>query len=274
MVQEFISRVTGKIGRDSWLVNRLRPAYESALDLMYLGRGVPYSLNGVQYRIAPQARIAFKHEFDPETAACLKSQLAADDIIFDIGAQVGVYTLQLAHWSRPSGKIIAFEPNPDACHQLQRHIRMNGLTERVEVVPMAVGGKSGSLEFFTEGISGAGRLERPNAELSGKARSFTVNVTTLDEFCEQRGIWPTWIKLDIEGYEFKALAAAEHLIKRSPETRWVVELHPHLWPLTDTTKESALALLNSLGIQWSPLSSHPDPWSSASLVLLQHRITH
>src|SRR5277367_3521061 len=137
MVQKFISRVTGKIGRDSWLVNKLRPVYESALDMMYLGHGVPYSLNGVQYRIAPQARIAFKPEFDPETAAFLKSQLKPDDIIFDIGAQVGVYTLQLAHWSRPSGKIVAFEPNPVACSQLQRHIQMNRLNERVEIVPWA-----------------------------------------------------------------------------------------------------------------------------------------
>src|SRR5271167_4136565 len=102
MVQEFISNLTGKIGRDSWLVSTLRPAYESVLDLIYVGRGVPYSLNGVQYRIAPQARIAFKHEFDTETAVFLKDHLTSNDIVFDIGAQVGVYTLQLVHWTRPT----------------------------------------------------------------------------------------------------------------------------------------------------------------------------
>src|SRR5205807_2491515 len=78
-------------------------------------------------------------DYDAPVAAFLSQQVKPGSLCFDVGANVGVYVLQFAHWSGPTGQVVAFEPNPSACSILQKHVRMNGLVQRVRIVPSAVG---------------------------------------------------------------------------------------------------------------------------------------
>jgi FkbM family methyltransferase len=263
-------RVSGAAGRESWLVRRLRPAYESLLDLS--GRGIAWEINGVDFRVDPRQRHRLGHHYDAPVAAFIRERLRPGAVCFDVGANVGVYVLQFAHWAGPAGRVVAFEPNPAARRVLARHVGLNGLGARVEVVPAAVGSAAGEATLYAAGADGMSRLGAPNVLIAGRAREVRVPVVTLDDFCRERDLRPDWLLIDIEGFELAALAGARRLIReRGTALHVVVEMHPSVWASADTTREGAAALLDELGLRPVPLTGQRDPLGEHGLVYLEKR---
>jgi FkbM family methyltransferase len=186
-----------------------------------------------------------------------------------VGANVGVYVLQLAHWSSPGGRIVAFEPNPGAREVLERHVRMNGLQERVRIVPAAVGECSGEDILYATEANGMSRLGAPNKALAGHVDEITVPVVTLDEYCKANALVPDWLFLDIEGFEIAALWGARELIKsRRGNLGLVVEMHPNVWDSANTTRAGAESLFEELGLRAIPLTGQSDPLGDHGIVHL------
>jgi FkbM family methyltransferase len=264
--------ISTALGRDSTMIRALRPFYETFLQIQSLGRGVKYELNGIKIYIEPRYRKCFKPFFDPTVAEFLNLNVRNNDLCLDIGAQVGVYTLQMAHWTRPHGKIISFEPNPEAARALERHILLNRLKDRVKIIPAAIGQTTGSEILFTTNVSGAGRLNKPAPllEVEGPVSKHVVTVLTLDDYCESEQLSPDWIKLDIEGYEFAALASARRLIqRRGKNLKILVEMHPQLWHLVGTTRAEAERLISELNLRLTPLTGQTDPLGEIGHICLE-----
>jgi FkbM family methyltransferase len=103
-------------------------------------------------------------------------------------------------------------------------------------VPAAIGAVRGQQVLYTppdgmHGLDGLSRLDSPAKELGPRTSAVCVRVTTLDDYCENLGIIPDWILIDIEGFEFAALSGARRLIaRRRLALGLVVEMHPDLWP--------------------------------------------
>lgn len=268
LLQGVARRVSGTLGRESWLVRRLRPAYESFLEVSSQGKGVPWKINGVTYRIDPRYRHRLGQTYDASVAAFIRKRIRPSSLCLDVGANVGVYVLQFAHWSGPTGRVIAFEPNPRAREVLQKHIELNGLSERVEVVPVAVGEAFGSATLFAAEAEGMSRLGAPNELIADRVEEISVAVVALDKFCEARSLQPDWLLMDIEGFEIAALTGARGLIeRRKGRMGIIVEMHPNLWDSANTTRASAEALLGDLGLRAIPLTGQTDP-------LGQHGVVH
>ncbi len=68
-LQTTARRAAGLIGRESRLIRRLRPAYESFLDWYGDGRGIPWEINGVTYRIDPHQRHRLGQNYDAQVAS-------------------------------------------------------------------------------------------------------------------------------------------------------------------------------------------------------------
>lgn len=270
LIQGTASRVSGLLGRESWLVRRLRPAYETSLDLLTGGRGIPWEINGETFRIDPRLRHRLGQEYDREVAAFIRGRVRKGAVCLDVGANVGVYVLQFARWAGPRGRVVAFEPNPGALAALGRHVEMNGLTGQVEVVAAAVGARAGSATMYAAGSDGMSRLGAPNELIAARTRPLTVPVVTLDEFCRARSLAPDWLFMDIEGFEFAALEGARRLIaERGAEMRVVVEMHPNVWDTAGTTRDGAEALLADLGLRAVPLTGQRNPLGDHGIVLLE-----
>lgn len=258
------------MGRESWLVRSLRPAYESLLDWSNGGRGIPWTINGVSYRIDPRYRHRMGSDYDSPVAAFLRERIRPGAVCLDVGANVGVYVLQLANWSGPNGKVVAFEPNPAAQNVLERHVAMNGLCERVTVVPAAVGASSGEAVLYAADVAGMSRLGEANEAIADRVSEITVPVVTLDEYCGAEGLRPDWLFIDIEGFEIAALSGARNLIKdRGREMNIVVEMHPDVWSSADTTRGQAEALLAELELRAVSLMGQSDPLAEHGLVYLE-----
>ena len=165
----------------------------------------------------------------------------------------------MALWTAPTGRIVAFEPNPVARDVLATNATLNGLQERIIIEPMAVSNNAGTGELFhgTE-TSGLSRLSLPNTATS-RGRPLTVKIVTLDAYCSTRQIVPQWVLIDAEGFEVEVLDGAIGLL-RNPRVAFVVEIHPTLW--ADRSRGAALKrLLRNCGRTAVPLTGQQDAFS-------------
>ena len=64
---------------------------------------------------------AFEHTVRDRMRTSVREGMVA----LDIGANIGYYTVQLAHWVGPTGKVVAFEPNPVMLAELERNVQLN-----------------------------------------------------------------------------------------------------------------------------------------------------
>ena len=268
LVQSTARRVASLLGRNSAMIRHLRPAYESLLDKLHGGRGIPWPVNGVTYRIDPRQRPRFGQHYEAETAAFLARRVTPGMTCFDIGANVGAYVLQLAHWSAPDGRVVAFEPNGGAREVLTRHIAWNGLAGRVRIVPVAVGAEIGEHVLFAAGADGMSRLSAANNALAATAEQTRVPVTTIDAFCLESKEQPDVILLDIEGFEIEALRGATATIS-SHRPLIVVEMHPNVWSSSNTSRAEAENLLRDLRLRPVSLSGQRDPLGDHGQVYLE-----
>ena len=271
ILQETARRTAGLLGRESWLVRRLRPAYESLLGWSNDGRGIPWRINGVEYRIDARYRHRMGSDYDSPVAAFLRERIRPGAVCVDVGANVGVYVLQFANWSSPGGRVVAFEPNPAARAALETHVQMNGLGERVTIVQAAVGSASGEAVLYAAGVAGMSRLGEANKAIADRVSEIKVPVVTLDDYCDAQGLQPDWLFIDIEGFEIAALAGARQLIKsRGRDLNIVVEMHPDVWSSAETTRAQAEALVAELGLRVVALMGQRDALAEHGLVYLEH----
>jgi FkbM family methyltransferase len=268
-------RAAELIGRDSRFVSSLRRAYESIEGWSTHCEGVPFRINGVEFRRDPHCRDRFPDDFvyEPKVAAFLRERIKPGKICLDVGANVGYYALQLAHWSAPGGRVVAFEPNPGPRAILERIVKVNRLASRVTVIPSAVAAVSGRAMFYSPSngrrrLDGISRLGGPAREFGADSSSAEVPVTTLDDYGAVSGSIPDWILIDIEGFELAALIGAKKTIAEyRGRLELVVEMHPDLWP-DFPGSASAADLLDQLHLRPVPLTGQKDPLGQRGVVYL------
>lgn len=133
-------------------------------------------------------------------------------VMFDIGANIGLYSLVVASIPNNKSKIFAFEPVAENRKYIDKNISLNKL-ENIEIVPMAVGEKPGKLKLYLAensiGTHSAGRVTDKN---------ITITKTSIDSFSKLRNVVPDIIKIDIEGYEAYALEGGLKTIKKHKPT--------------------------------------------------------
>jgi FkbM family methyltransferase len=150
--------------------------------------------------------------FEPEMSL-LPHLLAPGMHVLDIGANHGVYTMEMARCVAPvdgpslagaSGHVWAFEPTHTPRARLQRSVQANGLDHSVTVVPAGLSDAIAEVSFAVHDNS------ELNSRLGDSAQRETVQLDTLDNFIKQQGITQDigFIKLDAEGEEQRVMGGA------------------------------------------------------------------
>jgi FkbM family methyltransferase len=128
------------------------------------------------------------------------------DVVFDIGANVGFYTLLASVLVGNEGKVIAFEPLPRNLVYLNRHMKMNHCPN-VTIYQYAVSDNTGEACFNASSNPSMGHLS--------EGGEIKVKTVALDELILLRDISPPEVlKIDVEGAEDRVLKGAEHTINR------------------------------------------------------------
>jgi FkbM family methyltransferase len=162
-------------------------------------------------------RIYYGTRHDRAAMDALYAQFVrAGDLVFDVGAHVGDRT---AAFRRLGCRVVACEPQPGLVKTLRL---IYGRDKSVTIVPVAVGRTPGKIAFrinldnptvstasedFVKASDGA-----PGWQGQAWTRSITVPMTTLDALIARHGS-PTFIKIDVEGFEADALAGLTQPVK-------------------------------------------------------------
>lgn len=162
-------------------------------------------------RDGPLARaIAQRGAWEPDTTKLLFAACKPGMVVLDVGAGVGWYATLLAHRVGERGRVIAFEPVAECRRELADHVRKNGLTPRVTVLPFGLSDEDGDRAAL-RGESGATLhfAARPDADVC------TIPVRRLDDVAVEQGLPRVDVlKIDADGHELQVLRGAENLLRR------------------------------------------------------------
>ena len=210
----------GSLGRLRWkAVRRLAPRR------MVSSRGLRFSMHCDNWIL--HYRWQSFNDKEPETLDWIDQCLRDGDTFFDIGANVGIYSLYAA-LRHPGIRVVAFEPEYANLHVLRDNVIENHLQERVHIFGLALSNRCGvSHLHIQEFLPGAalntefpGPLEHT---LMGRQVLWQEGICTftLDEFCAQTGFQPHGLKIDVDGTEARVLEGGLHTL-RSPALRSLI----------------------------------------------------
>lgn len=144
----------------------------------------------------------------------LVEQVQPGDCVFDVGANIGMATIPLAHATGPEGRVFAFEPDNGNLARLRQNCRLNAFENRVVIMPHAVSDHIGEAFFFPSPPehSGWGSLAKYDDIAQDPVR---VELTTVDEVVRRHKVQGiALMKIDVEGAEGEVLKGAVETLKK------------------------------------------------------------
>src|SRR5919107_1149702 len=149
------------------------------------------------------------------------------DVVVDIGAHMGRYTIIGAKRVGTKGKIVAIEANPSNFEMLNRNIKLNRLTNIISL-NNAVYSKETKIKLYLPGEELGDTIY--NTIVSDRAKNedkfVEVSANTLDYLLQLKGITDVnWVKIDVEGAEFEVLKGANKILSDSKDIALLIEVH-------------------------------------------------
>ena len=155
---------------------------------------------------------------EPETLDWIDTELADNEILFDIGANIGLYSMYAAK-AHPGLKVYAFEPESLNFSRLLRNLFINGLTEAVTPLNVAIAGKT-ELGFLLLSQLQAGAALHGIGKKTETSIREGVFCSTLDDLCSKFGLpQPHHIKIDVDGLEDRIILGGASKTLNSPQLK-------------------------------------------------------
>ena len=165
------------------------------------------------------------------------------DTCIDAGSHIGYYTCLLARLVGETGRVYAFDANPQACETANRNLSLNGLT-CAEVFHTALSDHEGSLPFHISsdeqtGLSSVGSI--PTSK-----QTIQVPCGRLETFLQNRGIEHIrLLKIDVEGSEEMVLRGLGRFLTSHATDLILVELYDERLQVMNTCTEKVKEILQS-----------------------------
>lgn len=182
---------------------------------------------------------------EPETVRWLESQLKPGDVLYDVGANVGAYSL-LAATIQKECKVFAFEPSATTFGVLAQNVALNGLGDRLNAYCVALSSENGLATFRHSDISAGAALHELEAHLpTGDKLQQAALMLSLDNFIATfKAPAPTLIKIDIDGAEMAFLQGAKKTLANPSLRSVLLEI-----TLGDVSEEQVVQTVHGLGFK-------------------------
>jgi FkbM family methyltransferase len=142
------------------------------------------------------------------------------DVVFDVGAHVGRYSVFVSSLVGPKGIVYAFEPVPDTYWMLRETLALNrcenvvaiekAMCDKVEAVMMNLF----ESQYSAWNTMGQPLMTTPDGKRVAPSKSIAVPSDTIDHFCTTQGIDRiNFLKVDVEGFDKLVFLGAEHFLK-------------------------------------------------------------
>jgi FkbM family methyltransferase len=140
----------------------------------------------------------------------LAGRLRPNDVFYDLGANIGLFSLLAARIVGTGGKVFSFEPDPENADRLRRNVSRNGFGN-ISVVQAGVWSSSGDRHFKGAEDGSPDRGVGAFVEDGSHPAVFSVACVSLDDFT-RTAPYPSGIKCDVEGGELEVLEGARELL--------------------------------------------------------------
>ncbi len=220
------------------------------LTLQWIGRRLTRVLLSPRRRSRPLALALYGRAYligkwfaEPRERAFLRAQVHPGMVVFDIGANVGFYTLRLARQVGSGGRVHAFEPDPLSFDILRQRVSAKA-PGNVELRAVAVGEREGTVALRCGALNRAdNRIHGSHAE-GEVAESVEVPLVTLDGYCAAHRVERLdAVKMDVQGAEVEALRGFQDALRRLRPSWLLVELSPQHLRGAGATAEQLWQLL-------------------------------
>jgi FkbM family methyltransferase len=187
----------------------------------------------------------YGHYHERYEADLVRRLLGDDDVFWDVGANVGYFTLVAATALNHRGKVVAFEPGKNAYARLTENLALNPY-RNILTFPVAVTDREGEAVLHV-----AGDIADSSASLYPAARTQAgqevCRTVALDQFLKAEGLRPPdLIKLDAEGAELAVLQGARGLLADSPPL-WLMEMEEKNLQAAGASKAAVANFLTGYG---------------------------
>jgi FkbM family methyltransferase len=186
----------------------------------------------------------------------IQERLCQGDVVFDVGANVGFFTIIAARLVGESGHVYAFEPVPKNVRYVRRNTELNR-QQNVTIVDKAVAGRSGRGSLVLASYSGGAALATATRPPDATA-TIDVELVSIDDAIEGALVPPpTLVKIDVEGAELEVLQGMVATLRRHGPTI-VCEIDGGERDAFDEKHRACTDFLRSHGYEVTPLAdSYP-----------------
>jgi len=164
-------------------------------------------------------RLSLSGVYEPFETETIKDIVKKGDIVMDIGANIGYYTLLLARFVGDKGKVIAFEPDSDNFVLLKKNVEINGY-KNVILVQKAVSNKTEKIKLY---LHKNDKKQHSIYDSSNSRKSIEVESIRADNYIDEK---VDFIKIDIEGAEGEAVLGMDDLLKKNEKIKIITEFSP------------------------------------------------
>jgi len=184
--------------------------------------------------------------FEHSTVKALKTLVKEGDTVFDIGANIGSHTLNLAKTVHPHGHVVAFEPTDFAFQKLKNNLALNPSLEAIvtaEQIYLTANRNDQVQDYLYSSwpLHSESNLHQKHFGKLMSAQNATAE--RLDDYIQRKGITQLRaIKLDVDGHELQVLQGAIQCLERFRPIL-VMELAPYLYNEKPDSFEKLLELL-------------------------------
>ena len=239
----------------------MRHGYQRALFRVRPESLVSTLPGGERIRLVPALR---QLTWNTDEYDVFRRDVRPGDVVFDVGANLGAYTLLFAQWVGPAGRVFAFEPAREPFEGLTALLEVNGLSSRVTAMQAAVSGTEGTVPFLVDAVDGSSHI-LDDGDPRGAVQ---VQAVTIDSVCRREGVVPSLIKIDAEGAELDVLRGARATIAAGGSAlKLYVEMHPRLWRDFSVMRAEIEAELAHQGLRARRLDGDPAIWNIEGVCL-------
>lgn len=157
---------------------------------------------------------------EPETIEWIERCFSPGDVFYDVGANVGAYSLVAASYWEGAVRVVAFEPGATNFARLVRNLVLNRVEHWITPLPVALAEKTGLANFHYANLTAGGALHALNSDRDFRGQPFhsafssTVLAYDLDTLIDLFHLPPpTHLKLDVDGTEWEVLQGARRALE-------------------------------------------------------------
>lgn len=195
-------------------------------------------------RWADRSAFFLNRWYDLPAQLIVKTVIKPGDTILDVGANRGMFALCASRAAGPTGRVICFEPNPAVAGQIAASVKRNAITN-IDIRNHGLSDANETLSLSIPDIN-SGEASFAVNDYAAASRQVEAHVRIGDEVV--RDVEPAFIKIDVEGFEERALRGLSRTIARS-KPLIITEIIEAKLVAAGSSRAGIEALLKSLGYE-------------------------